>query len=380
MRPTGRAYHVISGDSHVVEPPDLWTRWLERKHHDQAPRLAKDDQGGDAWLLPGAAAPGPIGLVCVVGQRPEQMRWPGMRYGHDIDPSCHDGKARLKALDVDGVDAEIEYPTIAMRLIAQCTGKIPLDVEEACIRAYNRWLIEEFCAPDPARLIALPVIPPKIGVERSVAELGDAVKKGCRGVILTSWPTGGDTLSRADDAFWAAAQEARVPVSIHISLAGRASRGPQPMAAEAQWAVGADTFSGLPPIMTELMFTGTFDRFPALKVLAVETGAGWIPFFLEMLDDRYWRNRVWGKSSLKKIPSQYWRDHWLATFIVDRIGVQVRHAVGIDNLAWSTDFPHHGNDWPFSRRTIEEHFTDVPAEEREKIVCTNAARLYGLIA
>src|SRR4030095_800544 len=99
---------------------------------------------------------------------------------------------------------------------------------------------------------------------------------------------------------------------------------------------------------------------------------------LEMTDDRWWRNRVWAGTKLKKVPSDYFRDHWLATFIVDPSGVAVRHLVGVDNMAWSTDFPHHGNDWPYSRRVIDSLFAEVPEEERRKIVCTNAARFWGL--
>jgi hypothetical protein len=97
-----------------------------------------------------------------------------------------------------------------------------------------------------------------------------------------------------------------------------------------------------------------------------------------MDDDRYWRNRLWAGTKTKKVPSDYFRDHWLATFIVDRNGITVRHQVGVDNMSWSTDFPHHGNDWPYSRKVIAEPFEDVPADERDKIVCTNdGARFWG---
>jgi predicted TIM-barrel fold metal-dependent hydrolase len=78
------------------------------------------------------------------------------------------------------------------------------------------------------------------------------------------------------------------------------------------------------------------------------------------------------------VPSQYFRDHWLATFIVDRNGILQRHQVGVENMSWSTDFPHHGNDWPYSRKVIDEMFIDVPAEERRKIVCDNAAKFWRL--
>jgi predicted TIM-barrel fold metal-dependent hydrolase len=98
-----------------------------------------------------------------------------------------------------------------------------------------------------------------------------------------------------------------------------------------------------------------------------------------MMDDRYWRNRHWTKTNVKKVPSEYFRDHMLATFIVDRAGIAARHLVGVDNMSWSTDFPHHGNDWPYSRRVIADLFADVPDEERRKIVCDNAARFWGLM-
>ncbi len=370
-------YSLISADSHVLEPPDLWTAWLESKYHDVAPKIAPDELGGDAWLQPGSTRPDPVGLVACVGTTPDELKWPGWRYGQEIHPACHEGKARLQVLDADGIDAEIEYPTIALRFVARAAGSIDPQAISACLDAYNRWLIEEFCAADPTRLIGLSVIPPQIGVEASIAELTRAKERGYRGAVLTSWPSGNETHGQADYPFWAAAEEMALPISIHVNLG--AGRPRPPAAPEVQWAVGADTFSSMPQILTEMIFIGLFDRFPGLKVLAVETGAGWIPFFLEMMDDRYWRNRVWGKSTLKKVPSQYFHDNWLATFIIDRIGVKIRHAVGLENLAWSTDFPHHGNDWPYSRKVIDEHFANVPLDERAMITCTNAGKLYGLM-
>ena len=167
-----------------------------------------------------------------------------------------------------------------------------------------------------------------------------------------------------------------MPVSIHLLLAAQQTKTAG--SKEAAVAIGASAFSLTMPLITEMIFQGVFDRFPKLRMAAVETGVGWIPHFLEMTDDRYWRNRHHAGVKLKKVPSEYFRDHWLATFIVDRNGISVRHQVGIDNMAWSTDFPHHGNDWPYSRKTIDALFADVPDDERRKIVCTNAARFWGL--
>ncbi len=374
MTRTGRDYKIISADSHTVEPPDLWEKWLERKYLDTAPKLVEDGDGGHAWLYMGAKTPEPLGLVTCVGTRPEDLKWTGARYGSTIHPACYDGAERLKAMDVDGVDAEMLYPP--QRAMLTFMKNPDRAAHLAGIRAYNRWLREGFCAPDPDRLIGIFQIP-NVGIETAVAELERAKKEGFRGVALSAWPSGGDNLRPEDDPFWDAAAELGMPVSIHLLLAAQQQK--LGASNKGSVAIGASAFMYTMPILVEMIFQGVFDRFPKLRLALVEVGVGWIPHFLEMVDDRYWRNRHWTKTNVKKVPSEYFHDHCLATFIVDRAGITVRHLVGVDNMAWSTDFPHHGNDWPYSRRTIDSLFADVPAEERRKIVCTNAARFWGLV-
>ena len=373
MATTGRAYDIISSDSHVVEPPDLWDKWLEKKYLDTAPKLMDDGDGGDGWLYSGASTPEPLGLVSCVGTHPEELKWTGKKYGVNLHPSCYDGAERLEIMDIDGVDAEMLYPP--QRAMLTFMNNKDTGPHLAGIQAYNRWLNEGFCSADPDRLIAIAQMP-NVGIETTVAELRRAKKEGFRGVAMSAWPSGGDNLSREDDPFWDAAAELDMPVSIHLLLAANTPR--RPSSKEAGVALGASAFSMTMPLITELIFQGVFDRFPKLRMAAVETGVGWIPHFLEMTDDRYWRNRVWSGTNLKKVPSQYFRDHWLATFIVDRSGITARNQIGIDNMSWSTDFPHHGNDWPYSRKLLDEMFVDVPSDERRKIVCDNAARFWGL--
>ena len=375
MAKANRTYSLISADSHVLEPPDLWDKWLDKKYQDRAPKLVKDSEGGDAWLYDPNGQPAPLGLVSWVGPRYDKG-WTGVRYGHEIHPSCYDGQARLEALDVDGVDAEILYPPARA---ATTFMSYESEAQLAGLHAFNRWMSEGFCSADPERLLAAYVLP-NLGLETSVAEVKRAKDHGFRSVLLGMWPTGSDRLSREDEPFWAAAEELEMPVNIHFRLASQRD-GHKP-AEEASAAVGAAAgITGMPLLMLDLIFSGVFDRHPKLKVVAVETGVGWIPHFLEMMDDRYWRNRVWAKMDLNKLPSQYFKDNWMATFIsgTDRIGVQTRHAVGLKSMAWSTDFPHHGNDWPHSRKVVEELFTNVPVEERDRIIWRNAAETYGLV-
>jgi predicted TIM-barrel fold metal-dependent hydrolase len=245
----------------------------------------------------------------------------------------------------------------------------------AGIQAYNRWLKDGFCKPDSERLIGI-FQTPNVGIETSVSELKRAKKEGYKGVALSAWPSGGDNLRPEDDAFWQTAADLDMPVSIHLLLAAQQ----QKMGAsnKGSVAIGASAFMYTMPIMVEMIFQGVFDRFPKLRLGLIEVGVGWIPHFLEMVDDRYWRNRHWTNTKTKKVPSDYFHDHMLATFIVDRSGVQVRHQVGVDNMSWSTDFPHHGNDWPYSRKVIDELFVNVPEEERRKIIADNAVRFWNL--
>jgi len=374
QRPTGRSYDLISADSHVVEPPDIWERFLAEKYRDRAPKLVKDAEGGDAWAYDPGAPPAPLGLVSCVGIPRDQIKWMGYRYGDNIHPSVHDGKERLEVLDYDGVDAEFLYPM--QRAVNSFARYDDPELQVAGIDAYNRWMVEDFSAADPQRLF--PVIQmPSVGIDTAVAKLREASQSGARAVVISKWPSGKDQLSREDDAFWAIAEELEVPVSIHFGLVTQTA-GHVP-AVESAGAIGAIMgMTKMSALMVDLIFSGTFDRFPNLQIVAVEVGISWVPHVAEMMDDRYWRNRAGQEIRLEKLPSQYLKDNWTVTYIADKIGILIRHAVGVRNICWSTDFPHHGNDYPYSRETIDNHFTNVPEADRRLILADNAARLYGL--
>ena len=134
----------------------------------------------------------------------------------------------------------------------------------------------------------------------------------------------------------------------------------------------------MPVIIAETILSGLFDQFPRLRFISVEAGAGWVPYFLEQMDDRYFRNRTWAKVELQLLPSAYFHRNWLVTFVQDFYGVRNRHAVGIANMMWSTDYPHHICDWPYSRKLAAEMFAGVPADERRQICAANATALYKL--
>jgi predicted TIM-barrel fold metal-dependent hydrolase len=379
---------MISSDSHIIEPPDLWERWLAAEYRPRAPKLVKDEEGGDAWLYNDSGAPAPLGLVTVTRGKPrEELRWSGARYA-SINQGNYKGEPRVGEMLEDGVVAEVIYsPQRTMRHFMLGTED---DFHLAGIRAYNDWLAKDFCAKAPQRLIGIGQMP-SVGIDPALAELKRSKELGHRGVLLSAWPTGNASLSTADDPFFAEAERLGMPVSIHCGLSARSKVPPKPKTpTEEKMARGEATggrqvsaLSGagldtMPLIMGEIILTGVHDRFPKLQFVSVEAGIGWVPYYCEQMDDRYDRNKYWAKIKLERKPSDYVRSNWHFTFIIDHYGVKNRHDIGLDNIMWSTDYPHHGCDWPHSRKVVGEMMKDVPAAERRKIIYENAARLYGI--
>jgi predicted TIM-barrel fold metal-dependent hydrolase len=382
-------HRIVDADAHVLEPPDIWKNWLPSKYQDRAPQLVKDADGGDAWLTSGGGTPDPIGLVATPGMPYDEFRWTGVTYD-EARSGCYDGAQRLNDMDLDGVDVEIVFPP--QRTIGHFLGADDDEFVLAGVEAYNNFLFEEFCAPDPSRLVGLAQIP-SLGIDVAVDSLRKAKARGALGIVIANWPSGHTSLGPDDDPFWAAAVDEGLPVAIHINVISRRQRAaaraatarriearPDLGKATGAKAIGSisNVFGAVAGSLTQMLFAGVFERFPELHVTWIEAGVGWLPHFLESIDDRYWRNRGWGKLPIPNPPSFYWQRNNSASFIVDRTGVELRNRVGVENMMWSSDYPHHGNDWPYSRKVIEEMMGAIPEPEKAQITGGNAARIWHL--
>jgi predicted TIM-barrel fold metal-dependent hydrolase len=248
----------------------------------------------------------------------------------------------------------------------------------AGVQAYNNWIAQEFVKVAPDRLIGLACMP-ALGVKEAIKEMERCIAMGMRGVWLNTMPTVGPTIQPEDDPFWEAAEKLGVAVHFHVRVMRKVAK-PKPKGKRGDDLTGLATVGAADFIidMSEIISSGVHDRFPNLTWVCVETGSGWIPYVLEQLDDRWWRNRSWLPVKLKHPPSTYYHRNWRSTFMIDHYAVRNRHVLGVDNLMWSTDYPHHGCDWPETRRVVEEMFRDVSADERQKMCAGNAVALYGL--
>ena len=359
-----RTYHLISADSHVNEPPDLWVDRMPARFADRAPRMERFDEG-DAWIFEGVADPMPIGLNACAGMDPPMrrswVRWDEIRAGG------YDPKVRIQEIDRDGVDAEVLYPTprMAQAIHAQEDPEFHL----AMVQAYNDWLTE-YAEHDLARFRGLAMLPNR-GVEQALAEIERvADRPAIGGFVIGRYPSGELTPQPADDPVWAALVERELTLNIHVSLttgmpAGSVSR-PLP---------GAGRFNAMTGHLIDLVFSGVLDRFPTLRVVAAEVDCGWLPYFKEQIDDNY--RRFKHNHALDLFPSEYIERNVHFTYVTDTYGIDNRDRIGVERILWSSDYPHASSSWPETWPAVQASMSGVPAAERDLMLVGNAARLYG---
>jgi len=364
-------YRLISADSHVSEPPDLWETRVDKKYRERAPRLAVDLPGKEgAYFLYEGYAPHPIGIGLGAGKSPEELKEFLTKATYaDARPGGWDPAARMQDNEIDGVEADVLYTTLGFRIFWLKDAGLQQD----CFRVYNDWLAA-YCGYAPKRMAGLAMIclyDPKAGAR----ELERCAKLGLKGAMIwCSPPADQPYSSEIYDPFWAAAQEMRMPISLH-SITG--------MGRESQWDFGerymrATVLSHeVERSFSVLIFSGVLDRFPALQIVSAENNVGWLPYYLQRMDRTFDRGRHAAGFKIQMKPSEYFRRQMHCTYIDDYVGVSMRHFVGVDRIMWSSDYPHQASSWPHSQDVVARDFKDASEEERFKITRGNVAKLYG---
>jgi predicted TIM-barrel fold metal-dependent hydrolase len=385
-------YNVISADAHLETPPDQWSDRLPKELRDAAPRVVQLPGGGDGVVV-GDAEAAPLGLQLTGGQKYSEFVTKGRSFADRL-PGTGDPAQRVSEQIEDGTDAEVLFCAVVATALRKI--KDPVVLREIA-KAYNSWL-SDYCSHAPERLLGIALVPPT-DVGDAVAEVERvAGRPGIRGVQLLSFPNGGDWATYGDEPFWELLNDINLPVVAHHNFGGEDRGKSHPLPGQAsekplaiEGAVDLSTFAwlltcDLPmptiPILTieQLFLGGVLDRFPNLRFHFAETGIGWLPYWLEQMDDRYMRHRFWAGVNLPRSPSEYVRAHFTFSFQEDHAGVALRHSIGIDNICWASDFPHSVSDWPHSRETRQRLFKDVPDEERRKIEALNIATQLGLVS
>jgi uncharacterized protein len=370
---------AVDADGHILEDAGLWDRYLEAKYKPRAVRVSKDANGLDYLEVGGKPSrifrPGRLGGLSAMGTT-RKDDWRGLStYGGSAPFGAMDPHERLELIDAEGLAAAFLYPTLSLLYETECEDA---ELAQALTRAYNRYIVD-FCKSSGGRLI--PIAHLSLGdPEGAARELERAVKDGCRGGWVAQFVMTRKPHAHPDhDALFRKAEELGVPLGIHPTV-------------EPNWALpgrydwkymrgqyfflNITAADAIRHAFTSFFNYGTFDKFPRLKLVLLEAGAGWMAYWLDRLDAVYQSN--FGRAvSLKEKPSFYFhRQCWVSADPDESSLPAMVELLGADRFFWASDFPHPDHVGNYIEE-VEELGEKLKPGDREKVLGENVMQVYG---
>jgi predicted TIM-barrel fold metal-dependent hydrolase len=392
---------LISVDDHVIEPPNVWTDRLSTKWGDAAPHIVEVGDGMLDWQYNdrryplsmqgsvktrifhgkgkkgGPAAGDGAASGADTGTLAEKLAASGSeivaRHYDDMIPGCYDPKARVRDLDADGIQGSIlfaTFPRYCGQTFAEAKDK---DLALDCVKAYNDWMIDEWCGTAPDRFIPMAIVPlwdPGL----AAAEVRRAAGRGAKAISFSENPAplGFPSYSTTHwDPVLSAVEEVDLPLCMHIGSSSKMNVPSKDASPAVPIALcGVNSMSAC----VDMIFSGTFNRHPNLKIAMSEGGSGWVPYILERMDYTWERTRL--ELDVHEAPSAVFRKHFWTCFISDNTALRLRDLIGVDKMMWECDYPHNDSNWPDASKRFAEEFAGIPADEAKKIGETNARELF----
>jgi predicted TIM-barrel fold metal-dependent hydrolase len=372
--PRDMRYTVISVDDHLVEPPDMFEGRLPAGVQDRAPKVVVNDAGKEVWEFEGELFT-QVGMNAMAGRRLETMRLEPSRFD-EMRPGCYDIHARIRDMDVNGVWASLNFPS----MITGFCGRVYSQAKDpalglAVTRAWNDWLFEEWYSPYPERIIPLGLTwlaDPEVGA----AEIRRNADRGFRSVTLPERPhrIGYPSLfSGYWDPIIAACAETDTVISLHVGSSGGYEQPPDAPALQ----LGATMFGQLSlSACAEWLWSGYAVKHPDLKIAMSEGGIGWVAMLLDRLDNIVDRSGYALETFGDLRPADVMRRNFWFCTIDDPSTIDTRHRIGVENIMVETDYPHGDGTWPDTQSVIAEVWGHLPDDELRMMCHENAAALY----
>jgi predicted TIM-barrel fold metal-dependent hydrolase len=373
-------FFIVSADSHVNEPHDLWLKRIAPQFRERVPQVQTDDKGRKWFVVEGfrksmiREAPRDEQVSVdefkhlseASGQRMELDRTKGAMFQQRGAPSLD----RYADMDYDGIDVEILFPN---KGLTNWSSPDPA-LHVAMCQVYNDWAHEIFGGSTrsfPTACVAPADVP------ACVAEIERVAKLGFHSVTMPPLVTGGNGYNLPlFDPVWAALSETGMPVCFHAGTGKDPRTATGNGGAIINYVVHAMN-TVLEPVV-QLCSSGAFDRHPNLKFATIEAGTGWVPYALWAMDQGYDKHAFWVSPKMKYKPSEYFKQHGHASFQDDPIGIQSREWMGVESILWGNDYPHIEGTWPYSEKVTSHLTANIPHEDKLKILGLNAARLFKI--
>lgn len=375
---------AVDADGHILEPPDLWERYLEPKYRDRALRIELDENGLEELNIGGTRSHmSRRGFPSTLGAMGDPdfvaiQRDPARTYSSEAPFGSMDPIERLKLLDAEGIDAVVLYTTIGLLWEAELEDT---ELSQAYTRAYNRWICD-FCADSP-RLV--PTAHLSLSDPQAAArELERAVEAGARGAYVAPFTHDGRPLGHADnDPVFAAAQDLEVPFAIHPTFEPQWTKGARmgtwEHVKQLRLLASVTASDGVRHQFTTLFDYGVFDRFPRLRVVVLESGGGWIGYWLDRIDAVYGHTVIGTRVPLADKPSDYFRERvWISCDPDERTIPALAERFG-DRFMWASDFPH-ADHTPEYIDDLDELADAFPDAARRRFLGDNARALFRIDA
>lgn len=388
---------IISVDDHLLEPPHMFETWLPRKYRDRAPKVIRSGASGDTW---NSAVMDPDGRptdwwiyddlqfplcrnLAAAGFDRDDMTMVGITFD-EMRPGCYQPEARLADMDLNWVEASMSFPGSFPRFCGQgFLERKDKELALACVKAYNDFMVEEWCGDSGGRLIPLIIIP-LWDPELAAAEVRRNAARGVHAVCFSELPTrlGLPSIYSGEwDPFLAACDETNTVINMHIGSSSMLPAG----SPDAPVAVSATLmFNNAMISMTDWLFSGKFSQFPNLTLAYSEGQIGWIPYLLERIDDVWFQHRAQGgfaghrQEHISEPPSRFFREHVYGCFFRDRHGIESLDKIGDDRVTFEVDYPHVDSSWPESKDLAEKMLAGVDEQTRYQILRGNAIRMLSL--
>ncbi len=367
---------IVSVDDHVLEPPTLFEGRLPARFADAGPRVEHDDEGVPWWIIDGRRLPilfanGAAGRVLEEWKGASRCRY------SDFRPSASDGTARLADMDGAGVWASLCFSSTIWGFAGTRFSKFAdPELGLACLRAYNDWMVEEWCATDPRRFVPCQ-LPWLLDAELAADEIRRNAERGVHAVSFSENPEALGLPSIYDDAwdpFFAACSETGTVVNLHVGSSGRVSN---PSTASPPEVIAAlFPVSGIETVV-DWIYSKVPVRHPALKIVLSEAGLSWVPMVIERLRRAHRivaASEVWTSDDPDPVELLH-RNFWFAS-LEDPAGFRMLDLIGEDHVLVETDFPHMDSTWPGCQAMIRSELSDLPPATIAKVCYENACRLY----
>lgn len=380
---------VLDADAHMTERHDLFTERAPKGYEDRVPHVEVIN-GNEMWVIDGQTfgRAGSGGTIDLTGQKhPWHDSQGGSWTIRDVHRAAWDPKERVKLMDELGIRWQVLYPNSigigGQNLVNSVKDPILLQL---CVQLYND-AMAEVQAESGDRLLPMPIMP-AWDIDFCVSEAERCAAMGYRGVNMTAHPqdSGSPDLGSPEwDRFWQVCADLELPVHFHIgaSQTSLSYYGTTFWPSQDDYVKpaigGASLFQNNSQLLLNSAYSGMFDRNPNLKMVSVESGIGWIPFMLEAMDYELEENAPAWFDKLQKLPSQYFRDNWYATFWFENGNGDLQHLidiVGEDNIMFETDFPHPTSLHPNPLEMVQGKIASLRPETQRKVMQETGAKLY----